>query len=390
MQLIIAVISAAASAPRTSLPDSYLERVAAALEAARADLTAMQPAAEEAAQRLASGGKFWIAGQPSMVSELSGRAGGFMMLRPLAENTPGPPDVVLFFQDGAAQAPENHGALLVCFGDPPSDGAPVFPNYARECGISPTLANAIPGWLFTGELIAALTRCGKMPVIYESIGAYGGNARITQYKNGDIPFHADLSAPPVAPGYIGNQYIDRVAAMLRRIEREHHDDLLRAGQWAKDTQVQGKQLFMYSMGHLFPDEVGKTDIGRLFHSAVWNAGFRSQPTPNDVYVPGDLAVLIGYQHPPDVLLRRARPAGARVVYVTVRHDRDFTRDPDVIWIDPMWDWPDACVPLEGYDVPLLAASGIVNGAIAWEIYRLSCIPGLSGTNLSKSGNRHEP
>jgi len=36
----------------------------------------------------------------------------------------------------------------------------------------------------------------------------------------------------------------------------------------------------------------------------------------------------------------------------------------------MWGWSDACVPLEGYDVPLLAASGIVNGAIAWEIYRL--------------------
>jgi hypothetical protein len=40
----------------------------------------------------------------------------------------------------------------------------------------------------------------------------------------------------------------------------------------------------------------------------------------------------------------------------------------------MWDWPDACVPLEGYDVPILAASGIVNAAIAWELHRLATLP----------------
>jgi len=81
-------------------------------------------------------------------------------------------------------------------------------------------------------------------------------------------------------------------------------------------------------------------------------------------------VHICYQHPTDALLRKARPAGARVVYVSLYADRDFTKDDGVIWIDPMWNWSDACVPLEGYDIPLLPASGIVNGAIAWEIHRL--------------------
>jgi len=54
----------------------------------------------------------------------------------------------------------------------------------------------------------------------------------------------------------------------------------------------------------------------------------------------------------------------------MRH-RDYAGDPEVIWVDPMWPWYDACVDLEGYDVPVLASSGIVNGAIAWEIYRLT-------------------
>ena len=49
-------------------------------------------------------------------------------------------------------------------------------------------------------------------------------------------------------------------------------------------------------------------------------------------------------------------------------DRDFTQDPNVIWIDPMWNWADGCVPIENYEVPILPASGIVNSAIAWDIY----------------------
>ena len=36
----------------------------------------------------------------------------------------------------------------------------------------------------------------------------------------------------------------------------------------------------------------------------------------------------------------------------------------------MLDWPDACVPVPGYDIPVLPACGIVNAAIAREIHRL--------------------
>ena len=62
--------------------------------------------------------------------------------------------------------------------------------------------------------------------------------------------------------------------------------------------------------------------------------------------------------------RRARPAGARVVYLGRYADHDFVRDHGVLWINPMWPWADTCVAIEGYDVPLLAASAILNGAIA--------------------------
>lgn len=354
--------------------DSCLTRVAALVARCAEDLPAMRGPAEEAAARLARGGRLFASGAPGMVSELTGRAGGFMMIRSLGKEIPGPDDVVMHTPAPGLAAPEalaGSAAFVAVFGGPePGLEAPAFVSHAEAFGVSPSLAAAAPAWLFTGELIAALTRLGKMPVLYESIGAYGGNARMTQFKNGEIGFHENPGVPPVAPGVLGARYAAEIGRMLGRIEREEREKLETAGRWAREAREGGKKLWMYSMGHIFPDEVEKTALGTVFASATWNAGFRV-PHPEDAYAPGDFIAHIGYQHPPDILLRKAVPAGARVAYVSVRPDRDFMGGVEgAVWIDSMWDWPDACVPVEGYDVPALAASGIVNGAVAWEIYRL--------------------
>ena len=369
--VILAVMASLVQTPAAD--SSHLERVAKALELARADIGAMVPIAEKTAALLAAGGKLHAAGQPSLVSEITGRAGGLMMIKPLAAAVPAEGDVVLCTPEPGVELPEalrDTKAMVVVFGAPVKDRDWLaFDNHARDTGISPTLANAIHAWMFTGELVAALTRLGKMPVIYETIGAYGGYPRMAKYKSGEIAFHDDCTVPPCAAEVLAKAYVDAVTAMLRRIDKEERAQLDQAGAWVRKARKSQKQLFMYSMGHLFPDEVARTDIGKAFHSAGWNAGFRVTH-PEDSYQDGDLAVHICYQHPTDALLRKARPAGARVVYVSLFADRDFAKDDGVIWIDPMWNWSDACVQLEGYDVPLLPASGIVNGAIAWEIYRL--------------------
>jgi hypothetical protein len=371
---LIGVIAAGAmgvTAAMAQPADSYLLRVEQTLELCRADVPALAPVADAAAQRLATGGKLYLAGQASMVSELTGRAGGIMLAKPLGATPPAADDVILFFPEGQAAAPEAWAAaaaLVVVMGAH-IEGWPSFSNHASALGVSPTLANAIPGWLFTGELVAALTRLGKMPVLYESIGAYDGMPRIAQYERQGIFFHDDHAVAPVEAGVLSNEYIDQMKALLRRIEKEERDALDRTGAWIRAAREGGHALYMYSMGHLFPDEVGRTEIGTIFRSATWNAGFRRSVPPDDAFESGDVVVHIGYQHPPRRLLDRAIPQGAKVSYVSVRPDRDYNRE-DVIWIDPMWPWEDALVPIPGYDVPALASSGILNGAIAWEIYRI--------------------
>ena len=365
---IVLLIGVAATVP---VPDSYLGRFEYGLELCRRDLPAMTEPADEAAGRLAGGGRLWAAGQSLLVNEWVGRAGGIMMIDPLGDKTPEPRDVVLYAGPGAVpDTLHSSGAFVVGIGvRHVSKDAPAFSNHADEAGLPEPLAGIIPGWVFTGELVAALTRLGKMPAMYETIGLPDGVPRIQRLRGRGILFHDDLAIEPVAPGVIGNRFIDAVQAMLRRVQRQHAAHIATAGAWAAEAKRSNRRIFMYSMGHLFPDAIDQSEISSLFESAPWYSGFSQYPLPDHRYAFGDVLIHIGYQHPPYRMLSKARLAGARVIYVDLHCHRDYVGDPYVIWIDPMWPWTDGCVAIDQYDIPILPASGIVNGAIAWEIYR---------------------
>lgn len=357
-----------------AMPDSYLLRTADALDRAQEDIPAMVQAGEMVAKRIVAGGGLYAGGNPALVSEITGRAGGLMLTAILPETITMDNDAVLFFADAEHPVPEavsTPGACWVVFGvTHPIPGAMTL--LMRDYGLSPTLTMAIYAWMFTGELVSACSRLGKMPVLFESIGLYGGIPRMQKYQGNRIFWHDTHNVSPIPPGVLAKDYTMRVSAMLRRCESRHRSDFDTVGRWVAEAKRAGRTLTMYSMGHLFPDEVSKTAIGSLFRSEVWNAGFSYIPEPKDVYSAGDVVIHIGYQHPPRNMLERAKTAGAKAVYVAPYMDRDFPTDKDTVWIDPMWPFGDACVPIAGYDVPALASSGVVNSAIAWELYRVSC------------------
>jgi hypothetical protein len=352
-------------------PGSYLIKTAEALEGARADIPGMQAMSEDVAKRICAGGKLYAGGNPALISEMSGRAGGLMLTAALGDTQPTAADAVMYFADAEHPFPQplaGSGAAVVLFGAEAA-GVHAVPPLTNARGLSPTLQMAIQGWLFTAELIAACTRQEKMPVLHETIGLYGGIPRMRQYQEAGVFFHTDLSVPRIAIGKISGEYIERLGAILRRCEKENRSNFDRAGQWAGVALRNGGMPRMYSMGHLFPDEVEKTAIGDSFVSAAWNAGFSYIPYPRDTYGKGDILIHVGYQQPPLPMLQDGKTAGAKTVYVSVHPDRDFPTGTSNIWIDPMWPYTDACVYLPGYDIPALPASGIVNAAIAWEIYR---------------------
>lgn len=357
----------------TVQPGSYLLRTATAIEHSADDIPAMQPLAEAVAKRICAGGKLYAGGNASLIAEISGRAGGLMLVEALGAATPGATDAVLYFVDKENPLPAtlaNAGAQLVIFGEDAASPSHIGRVPTTE-GLSPTHAMAIQAWLFTAELIAACTRENRMPVIYETIGLYGGTLRMQQYHDKGIFFHEKSDVPRLAVGDLSYEYIKRVAAMLRRCAKEHRADLDRAAAWSAQAVRAGKQPTLYSMGHMFPDEVAKTEIGATFHSEPWNEGFSYLPQPPVNFAKGQAVLYLGYQHPPQSILQEAKTASARAVYVSVVKDRDFPTGNNVVWIDPMWPFADACVPIPGYDIPALPASGVANAAIAWEIYRLT-------------------
>lgn len=354
-------------------PDSVVLRTSRALRACRDDVPMMVTTAEQAAARLAAGGSLWAAGEDSFISEMCGRAGGLMMVKSLGDTTPARGDVVLFGTGTEQSVPDSllqSDALVITFGlQNPPDTAVHFANHAADHQLSPSLGAITPAWIWTCELVAALTRLQKMPVVYETIGLYFGFPRIDRFLNKGILWHDPNPVPPVAPGVLGNRYIDAVDAMLLRVEKEQRECIDRAADWAKQAKNDGKRLYAYTMGHFVPIELKKSAFGQLFVTNPWNSGF-DRKLPEQIYTQGDFIIHVGYQHPPYMILKCAQSAKARVVYIDILQHRDYVNDPNVIWIDPMWSWPDACVELEGYDILIVPASGIVNTALAWEIYRL--------------------
>ena len=356
--------------------DSFLARTRGALEVAAREMPAITAAAEATATSLAGGGKFWAAGHPALVSEFSGRASGFMYLKGLQLDQAAPGDTIFYTPGGLDNADElaaiaAKGATLVCVGGRAPEGAHAL-SASTESGLSPTLADAITGWVYLAETIAALTREGKMPVIYETIGLYSGFQRIAKFEQQGIYWHEPHTVPAIPPGTLGLAYTATLSTMLERVEREMGPRIALAATWSAEAHAAGRQTIMYNMGHMFPHEVADTEIGTLFKSEVWYSGFSQMPPPTDPYGPGDVLLHIGYQHPPYELLPRAKHAGARVAYVDILQHRDYpNNDEDVLWIDPMWPWADGVVQIPNYDVPACPASGIINSAIAWEIYRLT-------------------
>ena len=357
--------------------DSYLLRVANAVEQVGKECNTMEASAQEAATRLVAGGKLFAAGNPAFVSELSGRAGGLMLVQSLGDATPAAGDVVMFGAEQAAPLSEaviKSGAHIVAFADAKVPGATTtFSGHASENKISPTLATIIPAWTYSGVLIKSSARLGKMPVTYETIGLPGGYPRIQQYQAKGV-FWIDYTSDPADASPVsdlGAEFTRSVSASLHRIETEERAKLDQSGQWAAQALKDNKTIYMYCMGHFIPDEISKSEIAAKFKVNTWNSGFTSLTPPEDPFITGDIAIHIGYQHPPHGIFERALPAGAKIVYVDVLQHRDTKSDPNVIWIDPMWPWDDAVVRLKGYDIPMLPPSGIVNTAIAWEIYRLA-------------------
>ena len=338
--------------------DDYLSRLQVVIAEQRSKLPTLTLSAERAAHEFLSGGHLWVAGrQADFIAEACGRAGGLMAIAPLGRQIPTNHDTVLYAVPGALREAdrktikqwEGQGTMVVSFSSP----AGMFNNLAPL----DTVANVIDLWTWTGEFVAAGTRLGAMPVLYQSYGLPGGRERGAKYRG--KRFHDDLTIKPIAPGVLGRQYLDQIERMLATIGQTQRPKLQQAAEW----WGQAKKAVTFGTGHIFPrhyQDARTSPRCRLLTAPAWEDKDLLDPSH-----PPQFVFYLGYQFAPQRLVDQAKAMDVKLVYSDVQRARPPEPAGNILYIDPAWPLADGCVTVPGYDVPILPASGVMQAALYW-------------------------
>ncbi len=290
-------------------------------------------AAEEAAGRFVAGGRLLAAGSvPLFDVEWTNRSGGLMAAAALQD--PGsltPADVLVYGclagaeNDDAARLARARakGALVIAFGTKDQAGRlktaadfflaadlPAGTPLPAQTAACLDLAHL---WAFTGELVAACTRAGKMPTTWQSIKVPGSTERNSRYR--PLRFHDDLRIQPVKPGVLGDQYLAGLIGSLAGIEAETRP-IGDAAQAVRVAAASRHTVFHANLGHFEPARL----LPEGFPIRVVSLPQKSPEAGlRELGRPGDALFAIWYHEMPAPLLDVAREKGLRSIVVAGRN-----------------------------------------------------------------------
>ena len=384
--------------------EKFSERFFAALlagvEETRSQLPQMTRAGEALAEGLLAGGKLFIASvRPDFVSEGFVRSGGLMLLEEYRTDARlSSEDAVIYGWSGTDAEADRallrqlraSGAHLVGVGPSPLsesareiflESAPPRPEDVLE-GFGGadyplvSLQNLVLLWTFTGELVAALTRRGRMPSMYQSVLVPGARQRNERRRG--CRFEEEHAVPPIPPGQLGEAYLERLGECFRGLmakEIEAIEEIARAGERVRQR---GRCIHAFLISHFPIYQCGAPGDPRFMQQLVQIQG----ETPSAAELeerlqPGDLFFFLGYYNRPKAAYEVARQAKALIAEIITGARGSEGPSPDYV-IHPQWPFGDALVPVPGYDVEILPASGIVQSAIYWAVVGTMALQRESG------------
>ncbi|MCE5251466.1 hypothetical protein LLG96_14730 [bacterium] len=400
--------------------DMFISAVIGCLDQSATQLDTMNKAAEAAAARAVKGGRIYVTDDETLtggttdpaitkdgtyylpinntwggfVTEAYGRAGGLTKIYLLPqEGKLTAQDVVLagtMELNPEAQIKllgvlKDMGAMVIVFGSRDSRAAGIA-DYVIDNGLAPGtspvmhigqdavtgpiagIANIIDMWVFTAEYVAALTREGKMPAMWQSMfvpGAAPRNKRVDEFT-----FHPDLTISPVEAGVLGRQYITAVKGFLENIRANEMNKFHDAGKLCAETILSGKKVEASLIGHFMASQQRMPEFPHVF--TVNENGFGPDHL-NGLLDPGDVWLHVGYSYYPEQELLMARAAGAKTICVftpgpaVLGEGSPLTPDMGLIdiYIDPYWKHGDTTVNVPGYDINFIPPSGVVMTTCYW-------------------------
>ena len=401
----------------------YISKIIECLDHSMTVIDSMKTPADAAASRIVKGGKIYVTDDETitrtgkektkmipgggfnypmnedwggLVAEACDRAGGFRQIQPVPVNGKlSRNDVVLAGtlelhpeeQAKQLQSLRDSGALVILFGSEKSKSAAsadyVISN-GLEPGINPVMnvggtelvgpvagiANVVNMWAFSSELVAALTRQGKMPTMWQSMFVPGAAPR--NEKIGKDFFDKNMKIIPVESGVLGRQYVTAVKGFLEEINLNELDKFKEAGTLCSQTISGGGKIVASIIGHFMTSQRRMPGFPSFLTIKENEYGADQL---KGVLTGTDLWLHIGYSYYPERELKFAKEAGAKTICVFTPGPTEVGEgspvQPDMsligVYIDPYWKHGDAVVEVPGYDTKIIPPSGVVQATCYWMI-----------------------
>ena len=262
-----------------------------------------------------------------------------------------------------------------------SAGTIVVPSRTVEGVSTCDLATVVVSWTWISEFVAACTRQGKMPVMFQSIKFVpSGQERITKHtlepampQRRYTKFHDDLAVHPVPAGQLGGEWLTMARKRLTALHDREWAHIRQAAQWAVEAKTSGGTAYFWSTTHT---------LGRIGHSEHNPTNFTPLPamppkagtSPFDSkgLTPRDFVLGIGYDaivaNEPEKLAW-IRSSGSKLALSAANYkpENNVTISGEIFITQP-WEFGDADVVVPGYDINIAPTSGLM----AAEIYLLIC------------------
>ncbi len=372
----------------------YLKLLEKQINYSRSQLPLMVASAETAAQSFVKGGRLFVtANYGSFDQEATYRAGGLISIKPLppkpienlsdadvllvGTNPKISPSfsrqlkewcsknatVIIFACSGKSLPAKLNTSNIIIASQTP--GLTLKTNNTRNLCPVDTVANVINLWAWTGEFVAACTRLGKMPTLYQSYGMPGGLQRGKKYQA--KTFHHDMKIKPIPPKVLATAYLDFIQEKLEHLQHSQMPKLTQAGNWWKNV-TKNNRATTITIGHMFPRHFQDS---RAPTRSKWLKTSPGKKIDTE-FPPGHLVIFSGYQKPPQDLISRAIKKDFNLAYFTAQPANIPDPAKNIICIEPGWPVADACVNVPGYDIPILTPSGVINAAVYWSLLAQAC------------------
>ena len=431
--LLLAVSSTQAEllAPR---PDGagaqqYIEFAKRACARVRGDIPKITRIAEICAQRHIRGGHLRLSwNSQGFVDEIWGRSGGMVHLGDgrefKSDRTPEERSQDIVFV-GWQRAPtmnkvdelkerKAYGAYLIGFGP---WAMPELKEYSDLCdawfdtgfgsddrvvaipdgtgaGRGNMLLNMLQGWSFFGEFVAALTREGKMPPMWQAYlyeeGVAWGNRYLTKMQ-----FHDDVQVAPIPPGELARHYVDHMEGLFAKLAREQMVNINKAVDLIVAEHKQGRKTVCATMGHtpytyVCAYEGKKWGVNANLHSFMQHQvdGYSADTAD------GALVLRVGYFGTNSKILDIFEDKKQRVMFISAGTERDgdinergvtikAVPDDTLAYIDMGMQFGDAALALEGYPIRILPPSGLMQ-LVAYECVNVEALTRLATAGVASS------